>query len=57
MPDFCYDYRYERPLAKAVDTCNICGEDIYEGESYYDIENIIICNSCIEEFKKVAQEE
>ncbi|EPY2274541.1 hypothetical protein ACXAUS_003440 [Clostridium sporogenes] len=55
LPDCCYDYRYEAPKAHIVDTCNICGNDIYEGDEYYNIENLNICNNCIDEFKKVGE--
>jgi hypothetical protein len=38
-----------------VDKCMDCYEDILEGESYYDIKGHIICEECIEEYKKEAE--
>ncbi|PRR77663.1 hypothetical protein CLLI_22270 [Clostridium liquoris] len=55
IPDCCYDYRYEQPQAQIVDTCDICGEGIYEGEEYYNICEMNICEDCILDFKKTAE--
>ncbi len=57
MPDCCYDYRYENAQPKKITICDICGEPIHEGDSYYDIENTVICDSCINDFKKTAEED
>lgn len=35
--------------------CDECGYDIYEGDVYYRIEEMIICEECIAEFKYIAQ--
>ncbi|MCR1933558.1 hypothetical protein NSA27_02425 [Clostridium tepidum] len=50
LPDCCYDYRYEAPSAKIVDICNICGNNIYEGEEYYDFHGDIVCYDCSDEY-------
>ncbi|WP_434302690.1 hypothetical protein [Clostridium botulinum] len=55
LPDCCYDYRYEAPKVKIVDRCDICGNNIYEGDDYYYISHMNICNNCIDEFKKVGE--
>ncbi|MBE6066134.1 MAG: hypothetical protein E7211_00320 [Clostridium lundense] len=55
IPDCCYDYRYEAPTAKIVDTCIDCGEFIYEGEEYYDIRGMIICSKCMSEYKRESE--
>ncbi|MDF2883831.1 MAG: phiCTC2B 13 [Clostridiaceae bacterium] len=52
LPETCYEYRPEQPKAKIVDTCIDCGEFIYEGEEYYDIHGMIICQSCMDDYKK-----
>lgn len=52
LPDCMYDYRYEASTARIVDTCMDCGEFIYEGDTYYDIHGMIICSTCINEYKK-----
>lgn len=57
LPDCCYDYRYEAPQAQVITVCDICGEDICSGDSYYRIGNGEICSDCIDEFKEIAEEE
>ncbi len=52
MIDCMYDNRPERTIAAVVDNCKDCGCDLYEGESYYDIEGMILCTECIEEYRK-----
>lgn len=36
-------------------TCDECGEPIYVGEKYYDIEDIVVCENCIEEFARTGE--
>lgn len=55
LPDCCYDYRYEVQTPKIVDNCNVCGYEIFEGEDYYKICNMKICENCIDDFKKIAE--
>ena len=57
LPDSCYDYRYEAPKAKAITKCDICGDAIYEGDSYFKIKDLTVCNDCINTFKTIAREE
>ncbi|MFU0784273.1 hypothetical protein [Clostridium sp.] len=51
IPDCQYDYHYEAPKAQIIDTCIDCGNFIYEGEGYYDIRGIILCEDCMREYK------
>lgn len=55
--DTMYDYRPEYVSADEVDTCDVCGHAIFEGEEYYYIKDTTICCGCIEEFKKEAEKE
>lgn len=57
MPDCCYDYRHEAPRRTIVETCMHCGDFIYTGEEYYDIRGMVFCKDCIDDFKKVGDEE
>lgn len=56
-PESCYDYRYEAPQAKIYTTCDVCGEDILEGDSYYEVGALCVCEECIDSFKRTAGEE
>ena len=56
LPDSCYDYRYEAPKAKVYTHCDICGEPIYVGDSYFKIKVLVVCNDCINTFKTIAEE-
>ena len=40
---------------KIFGECNICGEDILDGETYYKIGNSLICTHCIDDFREVAE--
>ncbi|MEY8764563.1 MULTISPECIES: hypothetical protein [Clostridium] len=57
LPECCYEYRYCNPAAKVFTTCDVCGKNIFFGDSYYSIENLSICNECIDTFKVLAEEE
>lgn len=37
-----------------VATCDGCGEGIFHGESYYELENFHYCEDCIFSSRKVA---
>lgn len=39
-----------------VDKCQYCNADIVEGEQYYDIMGVIVCEECIDAFRKTAEE-
>lgn len=54
FPDCSYDYRYEAPKAKIVDTCIDCGDFICEGDEYYDIKGMVFCETCMRDYKKVG---
>ena len=36
--------------AEVIGKCEHCGDDIYEGEDYYDIEGEIIHEDCLREW-------
>lgn len=57
MLDSEYFTRYERETAKAIYSCEECGYMIFEGEGYYKIEEITICEECIDKFKRICGEE
>ena len=46
------------PLAepKIAHNCTMCGEEIYTGDTYYDLNSKPICESCIYEAKMEAEE-
>jgi len=39
---------------KIVFCCDWCGNEIYEDEEYYEIDNKNVCRYCIEDCKKTA---
>ena len=55
LPDCMYDYRFEAPKPRIVDTCIKCGEFITEGQEYYDISGMVICKECMNEYKCTAE--
>jgi len=38
-----------------ADKCKCCDADIYVGEQYYDVEGVIICEACINEYRKTMK--
>lgn len=40
-------------------TCDMCGNEIYEGDEYYDFDDEVICEDClmdyVNEFKTIAE--
>ena len=59
MCDICLkipcDYRCPHaPDPPRVFVCSGCGDDIYDGDDYWDIMGEQWCSNCIEESKKVA---
>lgn len=50
--DSMYEHRYERPTPKKICECNECGDNIYIGDAYWEIEDKTYCEDCINEFKK-----
>lgn len=55
IPDCQYDFGYEEPKAIVLATCSECDSDICERDEYYQIDDVIICTACIEEFKYTAE--
>ena len=35
--------------------CSICGDDIYEGETMYDLADMYVCEDCVKRGKKEAE--
>lgn len=50
-----YDYRREHMAADEVDICVDCEHPIFEGEPYYDIKGETRCESCMENYRKIAE--
>lgn len=46
---------YDGGPKRAVLTCDVCGEDIYEDETYYAIDGLTICKPCMEEAERKAE--
>lgn len=42
---------------KVFATCEYCGEEIYVGEDYYDLRGEIVCESCVIDCSKTAEED
>lgn len=40
---------------RIADRCENCHCDIMIGEEYYDVNGTIICEECIDEYKKTAR--
>ncbi|AJA42832.1 hypothetical protein DP145_01570 [Clostridium tetani] len=55
LPDCQYEYGYEAPIMQIAEECSICGHEIYEGDEYYHIDNLKICEDCILDFKKIGE--
>lgn len=47
----------EASQSKVFKPCSICGENIVEGDSYYEVGALNVCEKCIDSFKKIAGEE
>lgn len=39
---------------EAVLHCDMCGEPIYEGDTYYDIAGDRICANCMDGYSRIA---
>lgn len=50
LPNCMYDYRYEAPKAKVINTCTRCGGDICEGDEYYQFGTDVICEKCVNDY-------
>jgi predicted RNA-binding Zn-ribbon protein involved in translation (DUF1610 family) len=47
--------RLDPPEPVAVCQCALCGEDIYEGETCYELGLDFYCENCIEDCKRTAE--
>lgn len=51
--------RFGMPEPVVFEKCQICGNEIYEGEEYYAMIDDVVCEDCIfdytREFKLVAE--
>ena len=43
-------------VPKVAHNCTMCGEEIYTGDTYYDLNGKPICESCIDEARMEAEE-
>lgn len=43
-------------VAKVAHNCTMCDEEIYTGDTYYDLNGKPICESCIDEARMEAEE-
>lgn len=50
----CKEDYYEKKLYAL---CEWCGEEIYVGDSYYDLQGEIVCDSCIIDCSRTAEED
>lgn len=62
MCDICLTYPCHpncpnAPEAPVVHHCYMCGEDIREGDCYYEINDEPWCEECIKDCYKVAERE
>ena len=48
---------WEGSHRKVYATCEWCGAEIYVGESYYDLQGEIVCDSCIIDCSRTAEED
>ena len=45
-----------REEKESICSCEECGADIYEGETYYEIDDKCYCEDCVNGFKKIAEQ-
>ncbi|BDR86094.1 hypothetical protein [Clostridium tetani] len=55
LPDCQYEYGYEAQKAKVVCSCCECWKNIYEGDTYYEVDGMNFCEDCILDFKKIGE--
>lgn len=55
LPDCMYEYGHEAPKAKIACSCCECWENIYEGDTYYEVDGMNFCEDCILHFKKIGE--
>lgn len=52
-----YDYRHENLAARQIGICSSCGWGLYIGDTYYEKDEMKTCEDCMDEFKKIGEEE
>lgn len=62
MCEYCYSYPHlsqcpNAPEPPIVCECSCCGEPIYGGDEYYDINGDVWCEECILDARKEAEYE
>lgn len=45
--DFLYKGKYKPTEIDVVLTCSNCGDDIFDGDNYYDLGNEDLCEDCV----------
>lgn len=60
MCDICGKYPCDSrcpnaPEPELFGKCCMCGEKIFDGDTYYDIEGEYWCEDCIDESRKTAE--
>lgn len=51
----CHPRCPNAPPPPVAYTCDCCGEPIYEGDDYYDIDGVAWCEDCIRAARKTAE--
>ena len=62
MCEYCHCFPHlprcpNAPESPIVYECSCCGESIYEGDTYYDINDDVWCEECILDARKEAESE
>ena len=52
----CHPMCPNAPDPIGVVECSVCGRDIFAGDDYYDINDTIWCEHCIEDARKIAED-
>lgn len=55
LPETCYHYRFHIYEVDPVMECEICHQEIYEGDIYYDVKGLIMCTECISDCEREAE--
>jgi hypothetical protein len=51
----CREDYYDAREREKYCTCDVCGEVIYEGESYYKLNDASICKECVSDAERTAR--
>lgn len=52
----CHPRCPNAPEPKVFTTCEICGSKIYEGDEFYQVSDIDVCEKCIYKCRKYAED-